>query len=602
MNRRSSVLIGASILVVVALSFMLTFATHFAGLRSGSGTFVAGMLLTDGVVPYRDYFCPIPFLAIIKAACLIQVFGKYAIVMRLEGLIMRILLGLVSYFWLTRFFRAPIACWSAIFCVVLCCGDVTDPLDHPNFDMIFWAVSAGFVMSFALNTNRSLRAFSLLSLAAGVLCGMSLLTKQTVGIGISFFLPVATLFGLIRLKEFKNAKCFPLAFGLGWILVIALGVVWLLCNGALNALITENFVSGPSAKGNLFFNQIKYIVIFWPLNIVAIIAAILAQKPLQAVTISDDSWKDRSTSFMSFVAALVFPLLAVGLGFVIGNQELIGIVDFLCRCIRVTLIYFAYYTLIIFLAITAFRWRTVKSQRHVQIVLLAAVCFTCTFFISLSFPAFEPMTIPSIGFIMAVLLVMAGKVRARLLYIGICFTISTVTIGKMIRPYSFTEISEPPVRTATTPSTVPMLKGLLLPKEVVDFLDGTTKIINDNTKPGDEIFIYPEIAILYSLTNRLYPTHSFFLNIDITSDESALQESKRLLERRPAVLVYVRPDEKELSVLELGWRNGKRSGLRHIQAACEQLALEYRLEKTYHLCTRTIDVYVRPDRSPDKPN
>lgn len=577
---------------------MFTYATHFAGLRSGSGTFVAGLLLTEGVVPYRDYFCPIPFLSIIKAACLIPLLGKYLIGMRLVGVFMRVALGLVCYFWLTRLFRPQVACWSVILCVVLCCGDVTDALDVPNFDTIFWAVSAGFTISYALKTKRSLRAFSLLSLAAGVLCGMSLLTKQTVGIGISFFLPVITLFSLIRLNEFQKAKCFPLFFGLGWIFVIAAGVAWLWCNGALDVFINENFVSGPRAKGNLFTNQIKYICIYWPLNIVAIIAAILVQKPLLSAANSDDTSEERKSSWTNFVPAMVFPLLAIGIGFAIGNQELIELVAFLCRCVQITLIYIAYYTLIIFLAITALRWATIKSQRQVQILLLAIVCFTCTFFISLSFPAFEPMTIPSLGLIMAAVLESSGKMRSRFLYAGICITISVVTIGKLMRPYSFTEITEPPVRTATVASTLPMLKGLLLPQEVVDFLDGTTKIINENSKPTDKIFVYPEIAILYSLTGRLHPTHSFFHNIDITSDESALSESKLLLENRPAVLVYVRLSEKEVSILETGWRDGKRSGLRHIQEACDRLASEYRLEKTFHVGGKNIDVYVRPGDKP----
>ena len=127
------------------------------------------------------------------------------------------------------------------------------------------------------------------------------------------------------------------------------------------------------------------------------------------------------------------------------------------------------------------------------------------------------------------------------------------------------------------------------------FLDDTVGLVAKETQPGDTIFTYPEMGMLYSLTGRRPPTWSASHNIDVINDAFAREEAQRLIRARPAVIIYSRLPESALRGDELLWRGGARSGQRDIIAAVEELTKGYRLAGTYVIAPGDppIDVYVR---------
>jgi hypothetical protein len=170
------------------------------------------------------------------------------------------------------------------------------------------------------------------------------------------------------------------------------------------------------------------------------------------------------------------------------------------------------------------------------------------------------------------------------------------TCIKLQKPFAFADWSDPPVREATAISEFPQLAGFVLPASMVGFIDGTLRIIDENASATDTIFTYPELGLFYGLSGRTYPTLTGSHNIDVVDDAFASREAKRLLEQRPAVLIYYRQDEDFLKAEELLWRRGKRAGQRDIIDACETLAKEYRLAGSYDLppSHRRVNIYVRP--------
>jgi hypothetical protein len=122
-------------------------------------------------------------------------------------------------------------------------------------------------------------------------------------------------------------------------------------------------------------------------------------------------------------------------------------------------------------------------------------------------------------------------------------------------------------------------------------------LIRESTKSNDTIFTFPEMSLIYALADRRPPTWSWSHNIDVVNDRFAREEAGRLRERPPAVIVYSPPSEASLSLEELAWRQGERSGQRDLIDAVESIVHGYELRGSYHpMGPRgpVFFVYVRP--------
>jgi hypothetical protein len=254
---------------------------------------------------------------------------------------------------------------------------------------------------------------------------------------------------------------------------------------------------------------------------------------------------------------------------------------------------------IVFLLILG-TWQLLKgtqTERHAQIYLFAAVSFNIAFMLSLSFPIFAPMLLPGFGLIFAGSL--AGS--SRLGRLAICAVVLLVCIDtvrlKLDVPFGFGSFTDGPVSAATTRSDQPKLKGILLPAATVRLIDDVTHIVVSHTTPADTIFVYPEMALFYTLTDRKWPTETASHNVDTVNDAFAKQEAARLLQNPPKVIVFLPETEAQLRAEEIVWRDGHRMGQRDIIAAVKTLAASYRLAGIYPTNPENQDiyVYVRPD-------
>jgi hypothetical protein len=259
-------------------------------------------------------------------------------------------------------------------------------------------------------------------------------------------------------------------------------------------------------------------------------------------------------------------------------------------------IYYVLIGLSIWLA-TQMGWlfRSGISRRTTQAILFAAVAWSIAVTLSLSWPAFEPMTLPGLGFLLAATL---DGVRDRFRWFPLLIMASMVFLQvreKLAGPFGFAHQNEAAVRFANTASSEPQLRGMRLPAPMVKFLDDTATVVATQTRPGDTIFTYPEMGLLYPLTGRQPPTRAGSHNIDVINDAFARDEAERLKRSPPAVIIYCRLPEQALQEEEKLWRGGRRSGQRDIIAAIEGLLAGYRLSGTYVVAPGDppIEVYVR---------
>ena len=591
--------VGGIVAIVLTAAFFSLFFNRFAGLRSGDGEYVGGYFLVRGSLPFRDYFTASPPLNPFKSGVLLSLFGENLIVSRAAGMVERSFIVLLLYLWLLRLSRPAYAALGAFATLVVSTADFADPIASYNHDCIFLAMLSGYLAGFALNRSRSTHSLAWTGLAAGVAAGFSLLTKQTIGLGAVVVVPIVVTAIVWRLQTFRRAITWLLAFAGGAAIPVGALLAWLASLGVLKTFLVAIFIKGPAAKaqnggGDFASRALHVVVAVAPLTmLLAICGAVIAvrfvlrsQDPHSGAEQNDRPWE------MAAVAAFGIASIALGAAFSFHHWGEFH------RFWPLNMVFFtAVAVVLLLLRGTRQFLKGTLSEHQAQVYLLAVASFNIAFMLSLSYPMFAAMLLPGFGLIFAGSLAGSNPLgRLAICAVVLLLCVDSVRF-KLDVPFGFGFFTDGPVSTANVRSDQPKLKGILLPASTVHLIDGVAHIVASNTTSTDTIFVFPEMALFYALTDRKWPTQTASHNPDVVNDAFAKEEAVRLLENPPKVIIYLPKTEQQSRVEELVWRHGNRMGQRDIATAVEALAKNYRLAGVYptNPKNQNVYVYVRPD-------
>jgi hypothetical protein len=591
--------VGGIVAIVLTAAFFSLFFNRFSGLRSGDGEYVGGYFLLHGSLPFRDYFAASPPLNPFKSGILLSLFGENLIVSRAAGVVERSFIMLLLYLWLLRLSRPAYAALSAFATLVVSTADFADPIASYNHDCIFLAMLSGYLAGFALNRSRSARSLVWTGLAAGVAAGLSLLTKQTIGLGAVVVVPIVVAAIVWRLQTFRRAITWLLAFATGAVVPVGALLAWLASLGVLKTSLAAIFIKGPAAKaqngaGDFASRALHVVVAVAPLTmLLSICGAFIA---VRFILRSEDphSGAEQNDRPWEMLAVTVFGIASIALGAAFSFRHW----GEFHRFWPLNIIFFTSVAVVLLLIRgTGLFLEGILSEHQAQVYLLAAVSFNIAFMLSLSYPMFAAMLLPGFGLIFACSLAGSDSLgRLAICAVVLLFCVDSVRF-KLDVPFSFGFFTDGPVLTANVRSDQPKLKGMLLPASTVRLIDGVSHIVASNTTSSDTIFVFPEMALFYALADRKWPTQTACHNTDVVNDAFAKEEAVRLLQNPPKVIIYLPKTEQQSRVEELVWRRGNRMGQRDIASAVEALAKNYRLAGVYPTDPKNQDVYVyvRPD-------
>jgi hypothetical protein len=587
------------VLLVVSCFFFLIFFNRFSGARSGNGEYSMGVAFLSGIVPYRDYFSTGPPMNLFKSALLLKFFGNTLFVIRAAGVVERLLIAALLFRWLSRIFKPWHAMLASLVTIIISAGDRTDPIASYNHDAIFYAMLSGFSASFILSSRQRLPRFIFAAGCSGMFAALSLITKQTVGLGVLFSTYVVVAVLVFKIDGLKRAAAWCGVYALGAVVPLTGLVFYLIRLNALHDFLQMLFVKGPAAKASHasdFFHRelsVAHSNSTWVLlGLFALSLSWLAIRRSGGAAGPDrEEVVGGRDVLLRTVAVLVAGGITIGCAKALSYTSLPAMWDF-----SKIAIYYTFIALSLMLFVYAIRLFSPGMTRHqAQCIVFCVVSWSVAFMLSLSWPAFEAMVLPGLGFLIAATL---NGVRARYLpyvYGVLVLMVFMQTREKLDLPFVFDYQMDSKVRFAVEKSTLPQLQGMRLSKETVQFLDGTTDIIQKNVSTNDTIFTYPEMSIIYSLSGKRPPTVSWTHNIDVVNDSFAYEEAERVKRNPPAVIVYYRFSEYEIRDEEAVFRRGRQSGQRYLIAAVETLVSTYRLAATYRLAPKDplIMVYVR---------
>lgn len=574
---RAHLLVAAFITVAVTVLFFSFYCNRYAGLRSGNGSFNFGMTMMAGIMPYRDFFNSGPPFNGFLSWAVLRLFGEKLIAIRAFGVFERVVLALILFFWLVRLFRITHAMFATIIAIVVSTGDLSDTLSAYNFEAILFFLLAGFAAMLAFERRNFDSKFALLAVASGVCAATSFATKQTIGFGATVAIPLMAGIYLFRKANRRNAVLFLVCFSAGWLAVCGAILLWLAHLGAVQNALDDLFRKGPAAKASRpsdfavrAFHATGHL---WWQFLLGCLSLALVWPALR----NSDKDHARPEGRIDTLALAALCALSILLGAFASYQGKSLPSEFL----SFTIFFASAGCTVLLIAYAIKLVKGTLSEREAQLCFLTGISFTIVVMLGLSWPVLFGMIYPALGLMVALVLNQFGKRGAYVTYGVGALVLCALTCDKLNHPQGFHEFSEPPVRLSHTRSTLPELQGMLLPATTAHFIDATVRIIKEHSSATDTIFVYPELGIFYDLTRRRAPTVTQMHNIDVVSDEFARSEAQRLIQGRPAVIVYYRQPAWALRSDERQWRRGRPSGQRDLMAAVETLGKQYHLAASF---------------------
>lgn len=575
-----------------------------------------GHLIRVGQVPYRDFFLHLPPLQALLEAALETLVGRSLFAVRLAGALGRVILAGVLAGWLSRRYRPGVATFAALAAVWLATGDDTEILDLYNHHALLAALVAGWAASAALDRSPGRRSERLLWLLSGFAAGVSIWTKQTIGLGATLAIPAVLALLAPGDRSLRARLASSLAhFAAGWALPAAILGGWLACTGALTAFGQQVFLAAAASKGDPLRLLLRPWVEPFQIAILAGPALVGVVLAIAAFFVTELAPRPRAEGAATPVDArsgwplLVLALAGVSAALAVGwtiaepNRHF----ERNLRSLQRVGVYFGWFGLLapgLALAVGACRRKLNDAARDrlLQIVLAAGVAST----LALSWPGGEAMALPSLAVVLASVAQadparrLLRFARMGLVAVAIAIGIATFTL-RLLAPFGFALWHEPPVALATHRLSEPTLAGLSVAPVTAEALEGTLAIIRRTTHAGEPIFTFPALPLFHWLADRPLSTFAALHWIDVTPDSITRADILRLRASPPVVVLRQHIPAKILKQNEWYFRGAPgTSGLRELDVELVELLTEhYRLEAEFPQhegWAPRLEVWVRNDR------
>lgn len=597
-NRARRLLLAAIPVAILCTAFSALYWNRFLAPSAGSTFFYLAEQMLQGRLPYRDIFFVVTPLSAFKVAGLIHLFGDYLVVARLEGVLERTILGLLLFFLLARFCRAGSAMLASFFTIVILACDPADAIVNYHIDSAFWAVAAASCAGYCIGrTSSGAKAGG--ALFTGFFAALSLLTKQTTGVGVIAALAVTVSLLSWRSSGIRGVLRFLGLLLLGWLLPIAAFAGWLVRTRSLTPFL-HSVLTTSTSKGSLLAVLARPATQLPWLFCAAATGAVLGAWIIRRTPRGD---RPESLSTVAMLAAGGAAVLALaGVSVYTGRwwpgsaasvpSSMLTAATNLTIMAAVTGSAFLFFD---------YGWRFLKgtmTEREEHIWLLSAVSFAVAYMLSLSWAVYSPMAVPGVALIVGLALDRwegaDGKPFTALASILLLFACCSIS-GKLTWPFGWLGWTEQPVDRARLASKLPKLAGLRSSEPTLSLIEKIAALVQEHTKPGDSLIVYPYFPVFYVVTGLNPPTYAFNHYIDVCPDSICIQDAATLRAHPPDAIVYLVENDEDLTRDELVFRAGRKSGSREVARAIEDLAAGYKklLSSQVPGSSQVIEVYAR---------
>lgn len=590
--------------VLLVAAFLAPWWRSYLGLTLDGYFPLYGELILAGKIPYRDFFLHLPPLHPLLDAAMQICWGKSLLALRILGAAERLLMAALLVYWLSRTFRLGPALFGAVAAVIVASGDDTEILDLYNYHALLAALLAGIALSRGLEDGQRVsRAWYL----AGFFASLSFWMKQTIGLHATLAVLLLPLLLSWRSPEARRSLGGRLRrIVLGWLPALILIGGWLAANGAFAAFLRQTFLDASSSKGS----PLTLLVRPWldPLRIAELrLPALLAIACVALLVVSlrlpRKQPAGRTEGWLPLIGAAGLLAAILLASHVILHPIAERLIDL--RWIQRIGVLLVSFGILWPAAVLAGRlWRRGLEPREAQLLNLVLISGGTASALGFSWPAGEALAFPGLALLAALALESEPAFsRAKLLRAPLLAAVALASLAvatqKMVHPFDFAMWREPSPEDSDRASAAPALAGLRLGARTQEAVDGTLEIIAKGSRPGEPIFVFPDMPIFYWLADRPVLGFAALSWFDVTPDRIVDADAAILRANPPPVIVFHQLSGSFLAINEGYFREGRESALRRMQADLHLLGEDYVVAAYYEPWKRypPLQVWVRRDRA-----
>jgi hypothetical protein len=548
-------------------------------------------LIRQGFVPYRDFYLFITPLYPMLLAAFQAIFGESFITLRILGIVVVLLLSLFLYLILVRRFSPLVSVIATVTAIFYYQSGVAHiAYDFIQFFNVFVLAATYLIIRYSdkesvgnPGTNQS--AVTLLFLA-GIMVSLAFLTKQSNGALIVVFSMIAVALvtaGQNLSYRLRNISIYMLGMALP-ALAMGIGLYFV---SALTPFVDQVVFGAIEAKGSIWSILFSWIGRHanWD-YVTQLKTALLYMSPLFALSLIGTVFvkfrggigKNQTRNIWEIVLFSALICATIGIAYY-GSEFYKHWV--MTPGIRLAQGIVAVSTL---LAIVLMMFSIVQSLAsstfcHRDLSVIATMTLGLVFGNGTSAGIGEASVFLSFALVLALLMSLPNIYGIAKIVVGVvCLSfILFLTNAKFRQPYAWWYVSEPDVRESTTRPALPLLAGFLLSPDTTKVLEDITQIIQTHSRPGDDVFTFPNIPGFYVLADRWPHSKVVVPWFDFLPDRFARAEASRLRASPPVIIANLKLPEAAWAAHESLFREGKPLGQRDIQTAIIELTEQRKL-------------------------
>ena len=590
--RQRNNLLFLMIVVVICVIYSGILATRSMAPTEGWYSYYAYIMNEEGAIPYLDFELLFPPLYVYIIALFTRIFGYNIIALRILGVVVYALTGLLAYLIFEKLTSKPVfSVFAGLLAIsVLQSEAVQIFYDYIRFmDLAVYAAIYFFICAIdTIDKSGKIRFYDKNLILGAAFATVASMFKQSSGL---IFLIYCAVFFAFAFLVFKNRRLYLRTFGVLFLvsfLLYGAMVLFLAQQGSLSAYIYYNFEAAVAAKGGslvmvLFGWLIRsksqmLLLLLGTLGVALLYGVMWLFRRLSARYPASVEDKKPSKALLitvfcvSFVAIFTAASLVFDDAFwqkvLIGNQKMFT--AFLFSTV-------AFVVLSVRAVICRIRKKEMPEGTPAVCFITGAVFVlaysVCTSGglvesqVALGYPLFAMLFLPTLKFKKHEWVAL-GLAVAMLFNTGLGFE------RKLRRIYNWWGLDVGSIAEQTETTDVPLLVGIKVNGAYARMYNGVLGTVREHSERNDEIFVFPHMPVLYLMCDRPRATSTAIQWFDVSTDEAVVADIDVIKEKKPKVMVLCMIDEYVVSSHETAFRQGEKSGLHEMQDFLRQFVYE----------------------------
>ena len=560
-------------------------------------SYYAYLINETGAVPYVDFELLFPPLYTYLIACFTRIFGYGILALRIFGVVLYALTGVFACLIFEKLtHNRLLGLLGGLLAVAVLQSEIVQIFyDYIRVMDLFVYISIYFFLRYlerpAQGGKIKIRTDAVVGIVFAVLAS---LCKQSSGLFFLLFCFAFLAFLLICLPERRKELVWHIGITAAVAVLLYAGMLLFLASkGALSAYISYTTGASVTAKGGslgaILFGWIPrswhYLLQgSWRMLIFAVwfVATLWFNRRFPS---------EKAHPRLKRVATVILPLLL--LLCVLLPIFFEAAASFFAWCSDMMFMYatFLLVTLFFALCVCAPFFPKVLGIRdrtaYCKYAFLSGAIFVLAYAVCTSGGLAESQIALGYAFVPVVLIKLAAHRKKELavaaLGLAMLFQTTIALSVKTMQTYFWWGLSTGSAYEQTMECNIPILTGIRVSHQYAAMYNHIYNMVTEYSEPGEEIFVFPHMPVLYLATDRPRATETAIQWFDVSTDEAVIRDIDVLREKKPRVLVLCWVDTPVIKTHEANFRDGQASGLSMMQTTLRALTEREGYERVaYH--------------------